>query len=356
MTGRRRHRRVPVRDDVQLVAGPDLDDVAVAALARLLSESGADRSPGDPPISPAQLALDERILPAWFRRTRALVWGSEGELLGTAAVELEDRADNRQLAWLEVAVDPDARRRGIARSLVAAVLPVAREDGRTLVMAGAPAGGPGSAAAAAVGLTVGQVEHRNRVRTADLPRALLESWVADAAAGAAGYSLVAVDGPLPEDLLGPYASLLPVMNDAPIDDLALEDFVFSVDDARAVQVATEQRGTVRWTVLARHDATGELVGLTQLFIPAVDSWLAEQGDTGVVAAHRGHGIGRWLKAVNALRLLDERPDVHVVQTWNAGTNRYMLAINHAMGFRAEAEQELVQGDLATLLERLRARS
>ena len=343
-----------VRDDVQLVAGPDLDDVAVAALARLLSVADADRSPGDPPISPAQLALDERILPSWMRRTRALAWGPDGELLGTAAVELEDRADNRHLAWLEVAVAPELRRRGVASALVAAVLPVAEADGRTLVMGGTPAGGPGSAAAAAVGLAVGQVEHRNRVRTADLPRTALESWVADASTAAPGYSLLRVDGPLPEELLEPYAALLPVMNDAPIDDLALEDFTFSPAEARAVQDATERRGTVRWTVLAVADATGELAGLTQLFIPAVDTWLAEQGDTGVVRAHRGHGLGRWLKAANALRLLDERPDVQAVQTWNAGTNAHMLAINHAMGFRAEAEQELVQGDLATLRARLSA--
>ncbi len=221
-----------------------------------------------------------------------------------------------------------------------------------MVMAGAPRGGPGSAAAATVGLTVGQVEHRNRVRTADLPRAVLESWVADAEVGAAGYSLVAIDGPLPEELLETYASLVAVMNDAPFDDLAIEDFVLSADDVRTTGEATARRGTERWTVLARHDATGELAGLTQLFIPAVDSWLVEQGDTGVVRGHRGHGLGRWLKAVNALRLLDERPDVQVVETWNAGSNAHMLAINHAMGFRAEAEQELVQGDIAQLLHRL----
>jgi hypothetical protein len=46
-------------------------------------------------------------------------------------------------------------------------------------MAGTPVGGAGAAAAQALGLSVGQVEHRNRVRTADLPRPLLESWVRD---------------------------------------------------------------------------------------------------------------------------------------------------------------------------------
>jgi GNAT superfamily N-acetyltransferase len=343
---------VAVRQDITLVSGPDLDDAAVEALARLLTAADADRSPGDPPISPEQLALDERVLPAWMHRTRALAWGPDGELLGAAAVELEDRPDNRHLAWLEVVVAEGARRRRIGSSVLAAVIPVAIDDGRTLGMAGTPVGGAGAAAAQALGLSVGQVEHRNRVRTADLPRPLLESWVRDGAERARGYSLVAVDGPAPEALLAPYASLLAVMNDAPVDDLEIEDFVFTPEDVRANHAATAHRGTDRWTVLVRHDATGDLVALTELLIPAVDSWRAQQGDTGVVQAHRGHGLGRWLKAVNALRLLDERPDVTAIETWNAGTNAHMLAINHAMGFRPEVEQALVQGDLARLLGRV----
>ena len=53
--------------------------------------------------------------------------------------------------------------------------------------------------------------------------------------------------------------------------------------------------------------------------------------------HRNLGLGRWLKAANALRLLDERPEVTTIETWNAGVNAAMLAINHAMGFQPVAE-------------------
>ena len=45
------------------------------------------------------------------------------------------------------------------------------------------------------------------------------------------------------------------------------------------------------------------------------------------------GLGRWLKASTALRLMSERPDVRFIETWNAGANEPMLAINRAMGFR-----------------------
>ena len=84
--------------------------------------------------------------------------------------------------------------------------------------------------------------------------------------------------------------------------------------------------------MARHDATGEIVGLTELVLPPHRPWRAHQGDTGVNPAHRGKSLGRWLKAVNLLRLLDERPAVREVETYNAGTNQAMLSINHALGF------------------------
>ena len=339
---------------VEVVACAELRDDAVAALAGLLSTTSVFRSEGDPPISPAQLAVDERIQPGWVRRSRALAWGGGGQLLGTAMLELEDRSDNRHLAWLEVDVAPAARRTGLGRRLLAAILPAALAEGRSLCMGGAPEGSPGAAFAASLGLEVGQREHRNRLRTADLPVRELRRWVEDGEASADGYHVVTLDGPFPPDLLEPYAEALAVMNDAPKDELELEDFRYSAEELREAHQALARRGTERWTVLAVHRESGAIAGLTELFIPAHDTWLAEQGDTGVLAPHRGHGLGRWLKAVNALRLVDERPDVAVVQTWNASTNPHMLAINHAMGFRPAGIQELVQGPIAPLLDRLGA--
>jgi GNAT superfamily N-acetyltransferase len=86
-------------------------------------------------------------------------------------------------------------------------------------------------------------------------------------------------------------------------------------------------------VCARHDETGELAGYSELIFTPRRRWLGEQGDTAVDPAHRERGLGRWLKAANILRLLDEKPDVRAVETWNDGSNAAMLSINEAMGFR-----------------------
>lgn len=84
---------------------------------------------------------------------------------------------------------------------------------------------------------------------------------------------------------------------------------------------------------ARHDDSGELAGYTELAFPGLWPAAAWQEDTGVWPKHRDRGLGRWLKAANALRLLDERPEIEFIDTWNAGSNEAMLGINEAMGFR-----------------------
>jgi GNAT superfamily N-acetyltransferase len=190
--------------------------------------------------------------------------------------------------------------------------------------------------ASAVGATPGVVERQGRVRVANLDRQMLENWIRRAEDRAHGYSLVCFDGPCPDELLEGFALLTRVMNTAP-RTAGDQDVVPTPSEVRAdFQALTHRMGWV-WTACARHDATGELVGFTQLVATGHRRWLGQHWDTGVDPAHRNLGLGRWLKAANALRLIDERPEVTTIETWNAGTNAAMLAINDAMGFRPVAE-------------------
>jgi len=74
-----------------------------------------------------------------------------------------------------------------------------------------------------------------------------------------------------------------------------------------------------------------------LMISPFRPWMAFQWDTGVDPKHCDLGLGRWLKATNALRLLEEAPQVEEIETWNASSNASMLGINDEMGFRPVAE-------------------
>jgi GNAT superfamily N-acetyltransferase len=62
--------------------------------------------------------------------------------------------------------------------------------------------------------------------------------------------------------------------------------------------------------------------------------VVSQWGTAVDRDHRGHGLGRWMKGTMLDRVLRERPQARRVATTNATTNRWMLAINHELGFRA----------------------
>jgi len=55
----------------------------------------------------------------------------------------------------------------------------------------------------------------------------------------------------------------------------------------------------------------------------------------VLREHRGHGLGLRLKAANALRLMDELPEVSSIRTWNAASNAYMLAVNRRLGYAVD---------------------
>jgi RimJ/RimL family protein N-acetyltransferase len=79
---------------------------------------------------------------------------------------------------------------------------------------------------------------------------------------------------------------------------------------------------------------------------------AHQHDTAVVPAHRGHGLGLWIKSAMLVALRAERPDVTEIETGNSTANQHMLAINQRLGFRPWQELNSWQGDVPELDARL----
>jgi mycothiol synthase len=320
----------------------ELDEGTFAQLAELTTIEERDLAPEDPPVTVAEETDELRVLPAFEEVHLWVARDPDGRLVGRASLWIEHREDNQHLAGMWLVVRPEARRRGIGRRLLEAAVERARKEGRTTLVGMAVVGTEGAAAARALGAEVALVERTSRLRTAEVDRSLLEAWVARAAERAAGYSLVAWDDRCPDELLGAFAGVMAVMNTAPRGEMDMEDEVFTPELIRQHTEAYRAKGTRVWVVAARHDPTGELVGYTAVFFPKHRPWQVHQGDTGVDPAHRNKGLGRWLKAVNLLRLLDERPEVQVVDTENADSNEPMLNINVALGFRRLADTESLQ--------------
>src|SRR5215212_251669 len=319
-----------------------VDDATFAELAELTTIEQHDLAPDDPPVTVAEETDDLRVLPAFEEVHLWVARDPDGRLLGRATLWIEHREENQHFAELWLVVRPEARRRGLGRRLLEVAVERAREKGRTTLMGMPVVGSEGAAAARALGAEVALVNRISRLRTVELDRSLLEGWVARAPERAAGYSLVAFEDPTPEDLLEQFASLMAVMNTAPRGDMDMEDEIYTPEVIREFEASMGRKGTSLWTLAARHDATGDLAGYTTLFFPKHRPWQAQQGDTGVDPAHRNKGLGRWLKAVNLLRLLDERPEVQVIDTGNASTNEPMLNINVALGFRPLVDVDILQ--------------
>ncbi len=295
----------------------------------------AEVIPGEPPY-PAD-ELDAELTHLRSDETVRLGLALEGgEVVGVVRLVLGADSE-RKLAYLEdLVVAPAHRRRGFGTALLELAVAAARADGRTVLSAGAPVGsGASNAFAEHVGATRGLVEHQNRTVVAGIDTSMLEGWVQRAADRARDYSLVTFDGQCPDELAERFAALMAVMGTAPHTE-AWQPPAFTPTMLREAQDAYSHKGGVSWTVCARHEPTGDLVGYTELGFLPYRPWLAFQGDTGVEPAHRDRGLGRWLKAANALRLVHERPEVEIVETWNAEINAPMLSINHAMGFRPVA--------------------
>jgi GNAT superfamily N-acetyltransferase len=301
----------------------------LAAVNRIHNAAWDEWVPGERPMSDAAFVDMDRFSAPPERMERALARRTGGDVVGWGLVYWRDEPGG---ANLRMFVDADHRRSGVGTALGEVLSATARAGARAGInVQVAPDGAADAAVRSAVGFTSNHNVEMYRTVVRDIERDLLERWREDGAA-ATGYSLVAYDAPCPTDELASlFIRAREVMNDAPRPEGEVEA-TYTVEELRAVEAAGAAAHQDWWNVGVRHDATGEIVGISEMYLPDKRPWAVFQGDTGVRADHRGHGLGAWMKAVNHLRLVDERPDVDWVQTWNADSNEPMLRINRALGF------------------------
>jgi GNAT superfamily N-acetyltransferase len=241
--------------------------------------------------------------------------------------------DNRHLAQLDIYVDPAARRRGHGRLLVEAGVARGRAEGRTTVIAESW-DEPGFVAFAK---TMGferasdEVNRHQDLRCLDLSQ--LAALETEAARHASDYELVRMPGAVPDEMMDAVVGLAHAINDAPMDDLDVEDEVFSPERLRAFELSNARLGRRMYRLIARHRHTGAPAGHTVVAVDEQFPWHSYQYDTSVVRDHRGHRLGLLLK-VAMLRWLRERePQLTVLSTWNAATNDHMIDVNERLGYR-----------------------
>jgi GNAT superfamily N-acetyltransferase len=231
-------------------------------------------------------------------------------------------------------VHPRHRRRGIGTALLAEGVRLARAAGRTELIAEIDEPGPdtaGRAFALRHGWTCDLLETR-RDLVVPVEERRLSRLASEARAASAGYELVLWRDRTPDALLDDRAVLERRMTtDAPHGDLPVAEEHWDGARIREYEAVHVARGR---TVLSAGAVTGgRLVAFTDLQIPLAQPERASQAGTLVLAEHRGHRLGALLKAAVLRELAATMPEVRRISTYNSDSNRPMVAVNEALGFR-----------------------
>ncbi len=137
----------------------------------------------------------------------------------------------------------------------------------------------------------------------------------------------------PRELLEDRAELARrISTDAPTGDLDYEEERWDDARVRAEEALLVSQGRAKVATGAIEEATGRLVGVTEIAIPLGAARKAYQWDTVVLPEHRGHRLGIWLKMANLRALAKASPTTTLISTWNADDNGPMIAVNEALGF------------------------
>jgi GNAT superfamily N-acetyltransferase len=262
---------------------------------------------------------------AWLARE------PDGTVSGCYLLDLPDKENARRAMLWMLVVRPDRRRRGIGRELLRHAAGRAAANGRDELAGGALRGTPGEAFARTLGSEPETVEARRVLDLGKLPPGRAGELRAQAAAFAAGYSLLCWDGLVPEDQLAGVADVLTALSDAPHGTAEDEEW-----DAERVRSRSNGilpvLGLQRHSIAARHDASGELAALTSVAIdPGVPGWGFQEA-TAVTRKHRGRRLGLLVKSAMLELLAEAEPQLERIVTGNAASNAHMIAVNEALGY------------------------
>lgn len=279
--------------------------------------------------------VGRRLLPAHNpERESSLYLAYDGDdVVGFAMVILPVR-DNLHLAFVDLGVLPEHRRRGHGTSIVHDLEQRVRDRGRTTVVVEGYAPPEGSAPcepfAAATGYDVASEETVKRQELATY-RTLRPGLVAEVGT-VEGYTIVGWDTECPDDLVeGCCAIVSGFFDEVPTGELALEDSEWTPQRWRAWEARNRDIGR-HSLVVAAVTPDGSVAGMSDIRVDDADPAQGSVGITLVTPEHRGRQLGLALKVAATDLALEHFPDLVHVETWNSDRNTHMNRVNERVGF------------------------
>jgi GNAT superfamily N-acetyltransferase len=305
--------------------------IEITSLVNLLNEVTAADLPDDPLWRDGMMRDYLSVTMPGERKIMWLAEENEGDAergvtpLGQASVLLLG-----DIGVIDLMVRPAARRLNVGLTLLTEVVKRAHAEGFTALGVEVPGDTSGIEFYESLGFSRAFTEIRSvlQLNTVD--------WftLGDLAAGVgAGYQIQFYPGGPPDDLLNAYAAAkAEVRDDYELGDLELRPSSYEPQRLQSSLATLAARGLKLYVVVAIHEKTGAVVGLTEVVVPAQHPTRADQYDTVVVPGHRGYGVGRAIKARMLFELRSAEPGLTEVQTWNAEINEPLIKVNQELGF------------------------
>jgi GNAT superfamily N-acetyltransferase len=300
--------------------------------------------PDDPPWGTERL---REYLAEKMPGERRLTWLAEddsGTVLGYGRLlVLSD------VGVLEMFVVPRMRGQGIGPALLRAVAERAVTEHFDSLGIEVAADSPGARFYQAQGFTHVYTEMRSILSLPDV------DWdhIEEMAAGLVhGYRVEVYAGDLPDELLPAYAETKQVRRMDPTGEMDLRPSSYNTERLRASLRYLNTRGLRPYIVVAIHERTEKVAGLTELVVPAQHPTRADQYDTVIMPVHNGYGLARAIKARMLLELRVAEPQLREVQTWHATEREQLQAVNKELGFQPDREWREYEVDTADLAVRL----
>jgi mycothiol synthase len=331
---------------IDRVVPSELPEDEQIALARLFQRMSNEILPEDPkrPLEAILPRLRATVPNEWRGRARARDANGNVVGFGGTSRSLND-PENAHVAWTEVSVHPDHRRKGLGRALLAELIAQSEGQHAELLFMGMTNDrvASGEPFLVAMGAQPGLPMKTNQLALADVDRTQVADW---AKLDPDGYRLERVDDVVPANLVAPYIQASDGINDMPKGDLKMGDWKLTEEQVRDRESWFKQTGVRWWLLVAIHETTGAGTGFTDITYDPKQPWVIWQEGTAVTREHRGHRLGLWMKAVMLERILRELPAVKYIRTGNANTNAQMLGINTQLGFTMAWQSTLWQLPIA----------
>lgn len=331
----------------------DADDELISEINDLRNQIAAEARPELPGRPRSEAINDVRKMRSTWEDWTAIVRAPSGELVAGVLGGVNRTGDNEHVFDFELGVLQSHRRRGIGAWGLHATAAAAADAGATLLLAWTDAAvESGEAFARWAGFDAGLVERESDLVLADVDWDMVEQWVAEGPQRAPGYGIEFVRGPYPRELYDDVIAWQHVMNTAPREDLQVNDEHETPEWLAEGEDRFASSSKDRLEYIARHTESGAAIGGTAIFYEPWTPNLAWQGATAVHPDHRGHALGKWLKAANLLKVRDLLPDVEIIRTGNAYSNDPMLGINNKLGFKETRAFTVWQAPAETVLKRI----